>query len=160
MICRRSWPKFAMAAAQPLAMIGMPLVCYGLTDFIYKQAAAAGIGADHFLMTQGWFFFPLVTVYALASGRLVFDPAALWGSVAGAFVFVGFYFFIRSLSAGSVSTNASIFRLNFTVTVALVVALLGEPLKAGRIAGLAFALIATWLLLGAGGGGGAPTEAR
>ena len=145
---------------QPIVFAVVALVCYGVTDFIYKQAAAAGIRADHFLMAQGWFFFPLVTGYVLATGRLALDPAALWGSVAGAFVFIGFYFFIRSLSAGAVSTNASIFRLNFIVTVALVVILLGEPLTAGRIIGLAFALAATWLLLGAGGSGGAPMEAR
>jgi uncharacterized membrane protein len=81
---------------------------------------------------------------------LVLDPAALWGSLAGAFIFIGFYYFIRSLVAGSVSTNASIFRLNFIVTVFLVVALLGEPLTPSKIAGLALALLATWLLAGAG----------
>ena len=126
------------------------MVCYGLGDFIYKRGAAAGIRADHFLMAQAWFFGPLVTVYALATGTLVLDPAAAWGSLAGAFLFIGFYFFIRSLTIGAVSTNSSIFRMNFIVTVFLVVALLGEPLTASKIAGLALALLATWLLLGAG----------
>jgi drug/metabolite transporter (DMT)-like permease len=128
------------------------MICYGVSDFIYKQAATAGIRADHFLMTQGWLFCPLVIIYALATGTLVVDPAASWGSLAGAFVFIGFYFFIRSLTAGSVSINASIFRLNFIVTVLLVVIWLGEPLTPSKIAGLALALLATWLLLGAGAG--------
>ncbi len=146
---------------QPIVFAVVALVCYGLTDFIYKRAAAAGIRADYFLMAQGWFFFPLVTGYALATGRLVLAPAALWGSVAGAFVFIGFYFFIRSLATGSISTNASIFRLNFIVTVALVVALLGEPLTASKLAGLGFALLATWLLLGDGAAADrAPKDAR
>jgi uncharacterized membrane protein len=132
------------------------MICYGVSDFIYKQAAAAGIRADHFLMAQGWIFCPLLFVYALATHTLVLNPAALWGSLAGAFVFIGFYFFIRGLTAGSVSTNASIFRLNFIVTVALVVLWLGEPLTPGKIAGLA-----TWLLVGAGAGADrAPTDAR
>jgi drug/metabolite transporter (DMT)-like permease len=126
------------------------MVSYGLSDFIYKQAAAAGIRADHFLVGQAWFFCPLVIVYALATGTFVLDAAALWGSLAGAFVFVGFYYFIRSLAAGSVSTNAAIFRMNFIVTAALVIALLGEPLTQAKIAGLALALLATWLLVGAG----------
>jgi drug/metabolite transporter (DMT)-like permease len=128
------------------------MVCYGVSDFIYKQAATAGIRADHFLMAQGWLFCPLVIVYALATHTLVFNPAALWGSLAGAFVFVGFFCFIRSLATGSVSTNASIFRLNFIGTVLLVVIWLGEPLTAAKIIGLALALLATWLLLGAGAG--------
>ena len=135
---------------QPIVYAIAAMFCYGLSDFIYKQAAAAGIRADHFLMAQGWFFCPLVILYALATHTLVPDPAALWGSLAGAFIFIGFYYFIRSLAAGSASTNASIFRLNFIVTVLLVIVLLGEPLTANKIVGLAFALLATWLLVGAG----------
>src|SRR5882672_7823147 len=135
---------------QPIVCAILAMVCYGVSDFIYKQAATAGIRADHFLMAQGWLFCPLVIVYALATHTLVLNPAALWGSLAGAFIFIGFYYFIRSLAAGSVSTNASIFRMNFIVTVFLVIAFLGEPLAPSKIAGLALALLATWLLMGAG----------
>jgi uncharacterized membrane protein len=146
---------------QPIVYAIVAMVCYGFSDFIYKQAATAGIRADHFLMAQGWLFCPLVIVYALATHTLVLNPAALWGSLAGAFVFIGFYFFIRSLAAGSVSTNASIFRLNFIVTVLLVVVWLGEPLTPSKIAGLALALLATWLLLGVSASAGrAPDDAR
>jgi drug/metabolite transporter (DMT)-like permease len=136
--------------SQPFVYAIAALVCYGVSDFIYKQAAAHGIRADHFLMVQGWFFCPLVILYALATRALALDEAALWGSLAGVLVFVGFYYFIRSLRAGAVSTNASIFRLNFIVTVVLVVAVLGEPLTSSKVAGLALALAATWLLVGAG----------
>jgi drug/metabolite transporter (DMT)-like permease len=135
--------------SQPVVYAIVAMVCYGLSDFIYKQAAAAGIRADHFLMAQGWFFCPLVILYALATHTLVLDPVALWGSLAGVFIFIGFHYFIRSLITGSVSTNASIFRMNFIVTVILVVILLGEPLTASKIAGLALSLLAAWLLLGA-----------
>ena len=61
------------------------MICYGFTDFIYKQGANAGIRAEHFLMVQGWCFLPLVILYALATHSLVLDPTALWGSLAGAF---------------------------------------------------------------------------
>ena len=135
---------------QPIVYAMVAMACYGVSDFIYKQAAAASIRADHFLMAQAWCFCPLVVLYALATHTLVLDPAALWGSLAGAFIFIGFYYFIRSLAAGSVSTNASIFRLNFIVTAFLAIALLGEPLSPSKIAGLALALLATWLLLGDG----------
>jgi len=143
---------------EPVVYAILAMTCYGLADFIYKQAAAAGIRADHFLMAQGWLFCPLVIVYALATHTLVLNPAALWGSLAGAFVFLGFYYFIRSLAAGSISINASIFRLNFVVTVFLVVVLLGEPLTPSKIAGLALALLATWLLLGAESSRNRPTD--
>ena len=126
------------------------MACFGLSDFIYKQAAAAGIKAGHFLMVQSWFFCPLVILYALGTGRLVPVPAALWGFLAGLFVFIGLTYFVRSLNAGPVSTNASIFRMNFIVTVLLAVAVLGEPLTELKFFGLALAVIAAWLLLGAG----------
>ncbi len=125
------------------------LVCYGVGDFIYKRAAASGIRADHFLMGQAWFFFPLILAYAVATHALVPRAAALWGALAGVFVFIGFYNFVRSLAGGPVSVNAPIFRLNFIVTAALAIVFLGEPLTPAKTAGLALALLATWLLLGA-----------
>ena len=121
---------------QPILYAIMAMVCYGLSDFIYKQAAAAAIRADHFLMAQAWLFCPLVILYTLATHTLVLDFAALWGSLAGVFIFIGLYYFTRSLAAGSISTNASIFRMNFIVTVFLVIAFLGEPLTPRKIAGL------------------------
>jgi uncharacterized membrane protein len=146
---------------QPVVYAITAMVCYGFADFIYKQAASAGIRADHFLMAQGWFFCPLVILYALATHTLVLDPVALWGSLAGVFVFIGFHYFFQSLTTGSVSTNASIFRMNFIVTVVLVVILLGDPLTISTIAGLALSLLAVWLLLGAGNNAeSTPNKAR
>jgi uncharacterized membrane protein len=134
---------------EPLLYALAAMACFGLSDFIYKQAAAAGIRALHFLMVQSWFFFPLVIVYALGSGRLVLVPAALWGYLAGLFAFFGLYFFVRSLAAGHISTNASIFRMNFIVTVLLAVAVLDEPLTGTKLIGLVLAALGAWLLLSA-----------
>lgn len=138
---------------QPVVFAIVSMACYGLTDFIYKLAAGAAIRADRLLMVQSWFWWLLVTPYALATHTLVLAPAAMWGLLAGAFSFGGVFLFIRSLTAGSISTNAPIFRLNFIVTAFLVIALLGEPLTPGKIIGLALALIATWLLMGTDAGG-------
>ena len=130
------------------------MVFYGLADVVYKRAATAGVKPHHFLMAQAWFFAPAVLIYALASGQLHVVPAAAWGAGAGLCVFAGLYNFSRSLREGAVSVNAPIFRLNFTITAALAVIVLGEPLGTFKIAGLAFALLATWLLLGGGGASG------
>jgi drug/metabolite transporter (DMT)-like permease len=138
-------PRF-VTGALPYALAA--LVFYGIGDFIYKRASLAGLRADHLLMSQAWFFLPLVIGYGLVTGTLALRPAALWGSLAGAFVFVGFYNFVRSLATGPVSVNAPIFRLNFVVTALLAIALLGETLTGPKLAGLALALGATWLLLG------------
>jgi drug/metabolite transporter (DMT)-like permease len=127
------------------------MLFYGCADLIYKRAAVAGVKAHHFMMIQAFFFAPTVLAYGLATGMLEFHPAALWGSLAGIMLFIGLYQFALSLRSGSVSINAPIFRLNFTITAALAVVLLHEPLTAAKIAGLALALLAIWLLLGAGG---------
>jgi len=128
------------------------MVCFGAGDLIYKRAAAAGIEARHFIMLQAWFFCPLVTVYALVRQQLVLAPAALWGSLAGLVMFFAFYNFSRSLRTGSISTNAPIFRLSFTLTAALAIGLLHEPLTPTKLAGLALALIAVVALAGESSG--------
>jgi len=134
---------------QGIAFALAAMVFYGLADLVYKRAAVAGVPPHQFMMVQTWFFLALTTLYGVVSGSLVFVPAALWGLAAGLFAFTGFYNFAQSLRGGSVSINAPIFRLSFTVTAALAVVLLGEPLSAYKAAGIGLALVAVWLLLAA-----------
>src|SRR5450631_1891294 len=103
------------------------LVCYGLGDFIYKRAASAGIAAEHFLMGQAWFFCPAAIGYAWITGTLDVQRPAWRGGLAGLFLLVGFYNYVRSLRSGAVSVIAPVFRLNFIVTAALAIGWLGEP---------------------------------
>lgn len=123
------------------------MLCFGLSDLIYKRAAAAGLKAGEFLMLQAWIFCPSMTLYAWLTGTLVFNPAALWGMLAGAVLFVALYNFSRSLQGGAVSTIAPIFRMNFTVTAALAILLLGETLTFAKACALGCALLAVWFLL-------------
>ena len=128
------------------------MVLLGLVDLVYKRGAAAGVQAHHFIMLQGWFFMPAIILYGLATGTFAPAPYMLWGMAAGLFVFVALYHFARALKEGSVSVIAPIFRLSFTVTTALAVLLLGEPLNAWKLTGLLAALAAVWLLLAADAG--------
>jgi len=125
----------------------LAMVCFGISDLIYKRGSAAGIEAGEFVMLQGWIFCPGVTLYAWLSGSLDLRLSALWGSLAGAFLFVAMFNFAASLRGGAVSTNAPIFRLNFTLTAALAILLLGEVLTLAKAAALFCALAAVWLLL-------------
>jgi drug/metabolite transporter (DMT)-like permease len=127
------------------------MLCFGAGDLIYKRAAAAGIEASRFIMLQAWVFCPGITLYAWLSGTLDPHRSALWGSLAGLFSLVAFTNFARSLQRGAVSTNAPIFRLNFTLTAALAILLLGETLTMTKAAALAAALLAVWLLLASPG---------
>lgn len=131
------------------------MACFGLGDLIYKRAAARGVAAHRLMCVQAWQFLPLVLLYGVLTHGLHFNLASLWGAAAGIFAFVAFYFFAMSLKGGSVSINAPVFRLSFTLTAALAVLLLHEPLGLYKLAGLACALFAVWLLLGGGGVGAA-----
>lgn len=123
------------------------MLLFGVADLIYKRAAANGIEPRHFAMLQSWVFTPAVVLYAALTGTLVPHLSAIWGSLAGLFLVIAVTNFLASLRSGAVSTYAPIFRLNFTVTAALAVLLLGEPLNATKLAALACALLAVWLLL-------------
>src|SRR2546426_8492604 len=127
------------------------MLLYGAADFVYKRGAAAGAEPHHFLMVQTWFFSSFAILYGLFSGALALNRGALWGAAAGVLVVIGYYNFARSLKSGAVSTHATIFRMSFAVTVALAVLVLGEPLTAPKLAGLALVLAAVWLLLAAPG---------
>jgi len=129
------------------------MLCFGIGDLIYKRAAAAGSPPRQFIMMQSWVYCSSVTIYAGLTGTLHPNMAGLWGSLAGLFSLSGFYNFSRSLQDGAVSTNAPIFRLNFTVTAALAILLLSETLTFVKGAALGCALIAVWLLLAERGGG-------
>ena len=118
------------------------MLLYGVADFVYKRGAAAGAEPHQFLMVQTWFFSSFAILYGFFSGALALNRGALWGAAAGVLVVIGYYNFARSLKSGAVSTHATIFRLSFAVTVALAVLVLGEPLTAPKLAGLAAALAA------------------
>src|SRR5258705_6627934 len=124
------------------------MLFFGLGDLVYKRGAAAGAQPHHFLMVQAWVFAPSVVLYALLTGSLHFVAGSLWGALTGLFILVGFYNFAASLRSGSISINAPVFRLSLVVTAALAIAVLGEPLTGFKVAGIALALVAAWLLLG------------
>lgn len=134
--------------------LGFPLgamLCFGVSDLIYKRAAAAHIAAGEFIMLQAWAFCPGITFYAWLTGTLDPHLSALWGALAGFFLFIAAYNFIRSLQGGAVSTYAPIFRLNFILTAALAIVILGETMTFAKAAALACALVAVWLLLAEAG---------
>jgi uncharacterized membrane protein len=129
------------------------MLCFGIGDLIYKRAAMSGIQSRQFIMMQSWVYCSAVTIYAWLTGTLQPTAAGLWGSLAGLFALSAFYNFARSLQDGAVSTNAPIFRLNFTITAALAILLLGETLTLTKGVALIAALVAVWLLLAERGGG-------
>ena len=140
------------------------MVFNGLTDFAFKKAAAGSMRGDyrmhHFIVAQSVLFWSTVTLYGVVMNELKAGPHVWLGMLAGVFMFIGFNCFAWSLQHGNVSINAPIFRLNFLVTAALAMLLLGEPPLAIKLFGLGLALLAIWLLVGAGGSGAQGAQAR
>ncbi len=136
---------------QAVVFAFVSMACYGLGDCVYKLAARAGVRADRLLLVQSWVWWLMVLPFAVATGAFVPVPAMAWSAAGGTSSCIGLYLFIRSLGEGSVSTYAPIFRLNFVITVFLVIVVLGEPLTPFKAIGLALTLAATWLLMGGGG---------
>jgi uncharacterized membrane protein len=123
------------------------MLCFGATDLLFKRTVANGNQPRHFIMMQAWVFCPGITLYAWLTGTLDVHMSALWGTLAGLASFIALYNFARSLQGGAVSTNAPIFRLNFTITVVLAMLLLGETLNLVKVGALVCAFGAVWLLL-------------
>ena len=140
-----------MSAGVEYALAAM--ICIGLADFVYKRAASRGVRAIHFLMVQGLFFGPAIVLYAWATSVLYTPPGFGWGMAAGFFIYIALYHFAVSLASGAVSVVAPIFRLNFVLTAAFAIVVLGEPLTVNKIIGLTAALAAVWLLLAERGAG-------
>lgn len=153
-----------MTVAVAFALAAM--VMNGLTDFAFKRAAAGSMSGAYrmhqFIVAQSSLFFSSIFAYGLLSGDLRWGPHVWLGFAAGVFMFIGFTAFAWSLRHGSISINGPIFRLNFLVTAGLAMLLLGEPPLPLKLAGLALALAAIWLLVGSGQapGGALSAEAR
>ncbi|MBL8379758.1 MAG: EamA family transporter [Burkholderiales bacterium] len=124
------------------------MLCFGVGDSIYKRGAAAGAPPHQLLMLQSALYLLIVAMYASVTGTLAYTPAVLWAFVSGTCMMIGFYNFAASLKAGAVSVVAPVFRMSFVLTAALAVVFLGEALTPFKAAGIALALLATWLLLG------------
>jgi uncharacterized membrane protein len=129
------------------------MLCFGLSDLLYKRGAASGIEPGRFLMGQAWVFCPSITLFAWLTGTLHLQASSLWAGAAALCSLVAFYNFARSLADGHISTIAPIFRLNFTITAALAIILLGESATLIKSIALLSALIAVWLLLSEPRGG-------
>lgn len=95
--------------------------------------------AEDYLVIHSTFFSILALIYVQWASGLVLEvrvlPLVIPTSVAS---FLSLYLVIRSLRLGSVSTNISIYRLNFIITSLLGILILSEAATARKFLGLAF----------------------
>lgn len=124
------------------------MVLVGTADLLFRRATLSRFTPASFMVLHSWFFGPTALAWAAATGSLKWNPASLWGLVAGTLTFVSSYSFLRSLQASGsqVSVNASIYRLNLVVTAILAIAFLGEKVTSAKAAGLLLVAGAVLLL--------------
>ena len=114
-----------------ILLAGIALLIGGLADLLYRVAQDRGIDSGVFVFWQSIIFSAILWVYAIASGDISKLDAFTWvvGLPAGALGYAGLTLFIISVKTGDVSVNAPIFRLNFVITCAGAMILLGESKK-------------------------------
>jgi transporter family protein len=109
-------------------------------DLLYKGSAKhrGGRGITLFYLFQALFLivFSLAAVLLFPLGPLIHRCSMLFALPVGACTFVIYMLVLKSLVDGDVSTNITIFRLNFVVSGVLAVFLLGEILTVRKIIGL------------------------
>ena len=126
-----------------IILAGIALLIGGLADLLYRVAQDRGIDSGVFVFWQSIIFSAILWVYAIASGDISKLDAFTWivGLPAGALGYMGLTLFIISVKTGDVSVNAPIFRLNFVITSAGAMLLLGESVVWAKLLGITFALL-------------------
>jgi len=126
-----------------ILLAGIALLIGGLADLLYRVAQDRGIDSGVFVFWQSIIFSAILWVYAIASGDISKLDTFTWvvGLPAGALGYAGLTLFIISVKTGDVSVNAPIFRLNFVITSAGAMLLLGESVVWAKLLGITFALL-------------------
>ena len=126
-----------------ILLAGIALLVGGLADLLYRVAQNRGIDSGLFIFWQSVIFAVILWVYAIFSGDILKLDTFTWliGLPAGALGYVGLTLFLLSVKTGDVSVNAPIFRLNFVITSAGAMILLGESFALAKLVGITLALL-------------------
>ena len=127
----------------------MTLLCWGLWGLFSKLAS-------NYARPRQTLLFQAVGVIAFALLVLLIEQFQIqrtaagfgWSFAAGFVNFVGFLAFFAAVQKGKVSTVISLSSLYPVVTIALSLLLLHEKITKREGLGIAFALVAGWLLAG------------
>ncbi len=126
-----------------ILLAGIALLVGGLADLLYRVAQNRGIDSGLFIFWQSVIFAVILWVYAIFSGDILKLDTFTWliGLPGGALGYVGLTLFLLSVKTGDVSVNAPIFRLNFVITSAGAMILLGESFALAKLVGITLALL-------------------
>ena len=134
-----------------LAVLSM--VAYAGNDLIFKNIADRDRGRNpHLFFTlQALFTIPLNVIGILIVDRsLLFHlSTVIYAIPVGIFTYLFYWLVLKSLVAGDVSVNVTIFRLNFVVSSVLAIIVFNEALTIRKVIGLVLCLLTILLFFGA-----------
>ncbi|MFQ5995242.1 MAG: EamA family transporter [Acidiferrobacterales bacterium] len=128
----------------------LSLVFLGVSDFLYKWGQRWDLRGGPFMLLQNLAFLPTALALAYYRDEIFWSPWLWLGFANGIFAFTAFLFVLLALRWGEAVVLTPIVRLNFAVTAALTVSLLGEAVSFAK--GVAL-LLAALAVLTAGGAG-------
>jgi len=133
-----------------VAYAAMTLVAWGMWGFCSKLASNHTRPRQTLLFQAVGIVAFALFVLALERFRIEWSPAGFgWAFAAGFINFVGFLTFFAAVEKGKVSTVITLSSLYPLVTIVLSAIFLHETISRREGLGIAFALIAGWLLSGA-----------
>ncbi|MEK6710906.1 MAG: DMT family transporter [Nitrospinota bacterium] len=139
-----------------IAFALLSLGLLGLNDFLYKWGQRWDLRGGPFMLLQNFAYVPNALALAWWRGDLAWSPGLLYGALNGFLAFTAFLFLLVAMRRGEAVALVPIVRLNFAVTAALTVSLLGESLTWTKGAALVLAALAVLAggsgVLAAGGG--------
>jgi drug/metabolite transporter (DMT)-like permease len=138
----------SLQPAPEIAFALLSLGFLGVSDFLYKWGQRWELRGAPFMLLQNLAYLPTAFALTYIRGELYWTVPLLLGLLNGALAFAAFLFVLLAMRSGEAVVLTPIVRLNFTVTAALAISLLGEQLTSTKAAALMLAALA---VLAAGG---------
>lgn len=127
----------------------MSLTFLGISDFLYRWGQRWELRGGPFMLLQNLAYLPTAFALTYARDELIWSLPLLLGLVNGLLAFTAFLFVLMAFRRGEAVALAPVIRLNFAVTAALTVTLLGEEIDLVKGAALLMAALA---VVAVGGG--------
>lgn len=132
----------------------MSLALLGVSDFLYRWGQRWQLRGGPFMLLQNLAYLPTAFALTYLRDELIWTTPLLLGLLNGLLAFMGFLFLLMAFRRGEAVALAPVARLNFAVTAALTITLLGEHVNLIKGSALLLAALAVIAVGGGAGSGG------
>lgn len=118
-----------MVIAPEIIFALMSLTFLGVSDFLYRWGQRWELRGGPFMLFQNLAYLPTAFALTYYRDELIWSLPLLFGLLNGLLAFTGFLFVLMAFRRGEAVALAPVIRLNFAITAALTVTLLGEEIN-------------------------------